>query len=348
MRPNTYDMTLPAEWYPQQMVLFSFPIRNGDWGGLLETASKTMIEVANQVNEVTPVLLVVGDPEHFAAYAADFRGQTIELPTDDVYIRDYAPITVFDKTGQPVFLDFIFNGYAGRYDHADDDQIPKKLHEALFADIGYQRADIILEGGAIDSDGQGGLMTTTTCLFSAGRNDWDDPEKVDPILAKYFGRKTDIFWLTDGELTGDDTDGHVDTLARFLDERTIAYVKCEDKKDPQYAGLKEMWEDLRFVTTPHGKPYKLLALPLPPAVVSTVTGKQLPATYANFLISNGTVFVPSYFSGEAADHPGRATDEAALNVFRKHGKYEVVAVDCRPFIEQGGAIHCLTMQIPKW
>lgn len=291
--------------------------------------------------------MVVGDPEHFAEYAADFKGDTVELPTDDVWIRDAGPITVFDKTGQPVFLDFTFNGWGGKYDATRDNLLPKLLHEAKFPGLGYQKVDLILEGGAIESDGQGSMLTTTTCLFSKGRNDWDDPEKAAPILQQYFGRKTDIFWLTDGQLAGDDTDAHVDTLARFLDERTIAYVKCEDKKDPQYEGLKEMWEDLRFVTTPHNKAFKLLPLPLPPAIHNG-KGDRLPATYANFLISNGTVFVPTFFSAEADEHPGKAADAAAIAAFDQHGKYKVVPVDCRPFIEQGGALHCLTMQVPAW
>lgn len=340
-------MILPAEWHPQQLVLFAFPQRDGDWGDQLEAASRAMITAANQVNAVTPVLMIVGDPEHFSSYADDFQGETIELPTDDVWIRDAGPITVFDKTGKPLLLDFTFNGWGGKFDASRDNLLPKHLHEAKFSDAGYQRVDLVLEGGSIESDGQGSILTTTDCLFSKGRNGWDDPEKVEPILQQYFGRKTDIFWLTDGELIGDDTDAHVDTVARFLDERTIAYVQCNDKKDPHYEGLKEMWEDLRFVTTPHNKAFKLLALPLP-APIHGADGQRLPATYANFLISNGTVFVPTYFSNEEDGHPGRATDAAAIAAFEQHGKYKIVPVDCRAFIEQRGSLHCLTMQIPTW
>lgn len=340
-------MNLPAEWHPQQLVLFVFPQRDGDWGDQLDAASRCLLTAANQVNEVTPVLLIVGDAEHFAGYAAEFKGQTIELPTDDIWIRDSGPITVFDKQSKPVLLDFTFNGWGGKFNAERDNELPRLLHEQRFTEAGYQRAEVVLEGGAIESDGQGAMMTTTNCLFAPGRNGWDDPEKADLVLQQYFGRKTDIFWLTDGELIGDDTDGHVDTLARFLDERTIAYVRTEDKKDPQFEGLKEMWEDLRFVTTPHGKPYKLLPLPMPPAVYAA-DGHRLPLTYANFLISNGTIFVPTYFDGEAADHPGKASDAAALAVFEKHGKYKVVAVDCRALIEQHGSLHCATMHVPVW
>lgn len=340
-------MRLPAEWHPQQLVLFVFPQRNGGWGDLLDAASSAILAAARRVQQVTPVLMIVGDADHFALYADRFTGETLELPTDDLWVRDYGPLTVFDTDGKAVLLDPAFNGWGARYEHADADRFCERLHAARFPDVEYLRADFILEGGAVDSDGQGGLLTTTSCLFAPNRNGWDDPEKADLILRNYFGKKTDVFWLTNGELLGDDTDGHVDMLARFLDERTIVYVRCTDKKDPHYPALKEMWEDLRFVTTPHAKPYKLLPLPLPPPLRSAA-GKRLPASYVNFLISNGTVFVPTYFSGEADDHPGKASDAAALAVFEQHGKYKVVAVDCRVLIEQGGAVHCATMQVPRW
>lgn len=339
-------MRLPAEWEPQRLVLFTFPRAAGDWEESLHDASAAMIAAANAVNEVTPTLLVVSDREHFAAYAEGYRGKVIHLPTNDCWIRDYGPITVIDKDGKHIMLDFTFNGWGGKFDATEDNQLPARLHKALFPNHGYQKVDLVLEGGAIESDGKGTILTTTTCLFSTGRNNWTNPEVASQQLGKYFGRKTDFFFLTDGELEGDDTDAHVDTLARLLDERTIAYVACEDPKDPHFTSLREMRKDLAMVYTQHNKPYKLLALPLPPPVYAA-DGHRLPATYANFLISNGTVFVPTYFENEAADHPGKATDAAAIQVLEKHGKYRVVPVDCRPFIEQHGSLHCLTMQIPE-
>ncbi len=340
-------MRLPAEWEPQQLVLFSFPRRDGDWGDQLDAASRAMVAAANAVHAVTPVLMVVGDAEHFANYAPDYLGQHLELPTDDCWIRDSGPITVFDAMGKPRLLDFTFNGWGGKFNAERDNALPQRLHAALFPTADYERIDLVLEGGAIESDGMGTMLTTTTCLFSAGRNGWDDPEEADPILQKYFGKKTDIYWLTDGELVGDDTDAHVDTLARFLDDRTIAYTSCQDKNDEHYPSLKEMWEDLKFLITPHNKAYKLIALPIPPPVYAA-DGHRLPATYANFLISNGTLFLPTYFDAEADDHPGKAADAAASKALEKYGKYRVVPVDCRAFIEQHGSLHCLTMQIPAW
>jgi len=340
-------MRLPAEWEAQQLVLFTFPRRDGDWGEQLHAASAAMISAANAVNAITPVLMVVSDREHFDGYAEHFEGETMECPTNDCWIRDYGPITVFNKEQKPVFLDFTFNGWGGKFEATEDNQFPQRFQEAKFPEVERMRIDFVLEGGSIESDGMGSMLTTTKCLFSAGRNDWDDPEMAEKYLQSWFGRKTDVYWLTDGELIGDDTDAHIDTLARYLDERTIAYTSCEDMQDPQYTGLKEMWEDLKYLVTPHNKPYKLLALPLPPAIHGE-DGHRLPASYVNFLISNGTVFVPVYFAAEEDGHPGKTADAAAIAVFEKYGKYEVVPLDCRPFIGQHGALHCLTMQLPKW
>ncbi|MEM9260586.1 MAG: agmatine deiminase family protein, partial [Bacteroidota bacterium] len=338
-------MRLPAEWEPQQLVLFAFPRRGGDWGDHLTAASAAMIQAANLVNGVTPVLLIVADTEHFSHYADDFEGEVLELTTDDCWIRDYGPITVFTPNKEPVFLDFTFNGWGGKFAATKDNQLTARLLATKFPGVTYQKVDLVLEGGSIDSDGMGTLLTTTTCLLSAGRNNWSEPEKAEQILRQYFGKRTDLYWLTDGELIGDDTDAHVDTLARFLDERTIAYASCENPKDPHFASLNEMKEDLKLLRTPHHKAYKLLSLPLPPPIYGA-DGHRLPATYANFLISNGHLFLPTYFDAAADDHPGRAADEKAISILREHGKYEVVPVPCRPFLEQHGSLHCLTMQIP--
>ncbi|MEL7163220.1 MAG: agmatine deiminase family protein, partial [Bacteroidota bacterium] len=210
-------MRLPAEWEPQQLVLMTFPHRAGDWGDDLPAVSAAMITAANAINTVTPVLLIVPDPEHFARYADDFSGETIELPANDCWIRDYGPLTVFDAQNQPVFLDFTFNGWGGKFPAELDNALTKKLQQKRFPGVKRQAVDLVLEGGSLESDGLGTLLTTTSCLFSAGRNGWDDPEKAEVILRQYFGKRSDVYWLTDGTLLGDDTDGHVDTLARMLD-----------------------------------------------------------------------------------------------------------------------------------
>ena len=340
-------MRLPAEWAPQQLVLLAFPLRDGEWEEALDDASEALLVAANAINKVTPTLLVVGDAEHFAAYADRYEGQVIELPTDDSWIRDYGPITVIDNDEKPLLLDFAFDGWGGKYPGPDNDAIPARLHAARFPEVGYQKTDVVLEGGSIESDGLGTILTTTSCLLGPGRNGWDDPERAEPELRKFFGRRADVFWLTDGRIIGDDTDGHVDTLARFLDERTIAYVSCDDENDPHYEELKEMKVDLGDVTTKHNKRFKLLAMPLPPAI-HDAAGRRLAATYVNFLISNGHVFVPQYFQHEPADHPGRGADAGAVEILESYGRYTVVPVNCRPFLKQNGSLHCLTMQIPSF
>ncbi|MEO0733728.1 MAG: agmatine deiminase family protein [Bacteroidota bacterium] len=334
-------MRLPAEWEPQQLVLMTFPHRAGDWGEHLPAVSAAMLAAARAIHAVTPVLMIVPDAEHFAAYATDFPGETLELPANDCWIRDYGPITVFDGQNRPVWLDFTFNGWGDKFTADLDNAVTEHLHRTRFADVERRVVDLVLEGGSMDSDGLGTLLTTTSCLLGANRNGWEEPEKAEVILRQYFGKRTDVYWLTDGELLGDDTDGHVDTLARFLDERTIAYVHCDDPKDPHYAGLREMKEDLGFLRTPYHKGYKLLALPLPPPIYDPTDSHRLPATYANFLISNGTLFLPTYFGG-------KGTDQEAIRILETYGKYRVIPVSCRPFLSQHGSLHCLTMQIPDW
>ncbi len=322
---------MPAEWAPQERVLFSFPRREGDWGKVLAEASRALITAANAVHEACPVTLVVGDREHFASYAADFHGEVIELPTDDCWIRDSGPITVA-ASGAPLLLDYTFNGWGGKFDATNDDRLPARLHQALYPTLDYQKIDAVLEGGSIESDGRGTILTTTRCLLSEGRNGYRSREEAQRMLADTLGAHRFI-WLEHGELIGDDTDAHVDTVARFLTVDTIAYVGPPGPDDPQYPDLVAMRQELREKASD----YRLLELPWPGTLHSSTDGHRLPASYANFLLSNGTLFLPVY--GGAADQEARALLEA-------ESPYRVVPIDCRPFIEQHGALHCLTMQIP--
>lgn len=340
-------MRLPAEWEPQQLVLLVFPAREGEWGPDTDAASEATLALAAAIQTVTPTLLVVPDAEHFAAYADRYSGETLEAPVDDAWVRDFGPITVYDNDEKPLLLDFRFDGWGGKYPSVDNDAFAKILHEKRFAEVGYQRTETVLEGGSIEADGLGTILTTTSCLLDPARNGWDDPEAAETELRRYFGRRADVFWITDGFILGDDTDGHVDTLARLLDERTIAHVTCDDPDDPHYEALREMKEDLRLIRTKHNKAFRLLGLPLPPPIYDE-DGRRLAATYANFLISNGRLFVPQYFGAEADDHPGRVADAEAVAILEKGSKYKVVPVDSRVFLRQNGSLHCLTMQIPRF
>ena len=337
-------MRLPAEWEPQDYVLFSFPNRAGDWGEQLDAASRAMIYAANLINQVTPVVIIVGDADHYATYCDGFEGRTLMLPTNDSWVRDFGPLTVVHN-GRRIARGFTFNGWGGKFEAKLDNQIPGRLATTLLAEIPYEDIDLELEGGSIESDGNGTLMTTTTCLLNPNRNERKATlPMMETKLRNHLGANR-ILWLSEGELIGDDTDAHVDTLARFLDESTIAYVRCDDEADAHFNKLQRMERELHEFRQANGQLYDLVPLPWCPPVYSSDDGHRLPATYANFLISNGSLFVPTYFDG-SSDERGLLADDSALATLRSHGRYDVVPVPCRPFIEQHGSLHCLTMQIP--
>ena len=338
-------MRLPAEWEAQQLVLFTFPRSRGDWGTHFTAVAEALIAAANAVYEVCPVLLIVSDEEDFAPYEDRFRGEVIHLRTDDCWVRDYGPITTVFEERVLVLNDFVFNGWGNKFSAKYDTGIPQRLWRAEFPESGYRAADLVLEGGSIESDGRGTILTTSKCLFAPNRNDWTEKATAEAVFADYFGTERTL-WLERGALVGDDTDAHVDTLARFLAPDTIAYVQCTNESDEHYTELKAMEAELTATRTATGEPYHLVALPLPPAVHSADDNRRLPATYANFLISNGTLFLPTYFDDENPDHPGHRTDQQAADRLRSTNLYKVVPVNARPFLEQHGSLHCLTMQIP--
>jgi len=338
-------MRLPAEWEPQQTVLFTFPRRDGDWGAQLPAVSKAMIAATKAVHWVTPVLLLVTEEEYFAPFAEKFPGEVLIIPTDDCWIRDYGPVITIFEEEVLVLNDFVFNGWGGKFEATKDTAVNQRLWRAEFPDSGYRSSDIVLEGGSVESDGQGTLMTTSKCWLSTGRNDWKTEAEAEAALADYidFDR---VLWLHHGELAGDDTDAHIDTLARFTSPEQIAYVSCDDPEDEHYESLLAMKQELEAFRTATGKPYDLIPLPLPPAIYAEADGHRLPATYANFLLSGNTLFLPVYFSGQPKKHPGSAADRAAAKVLRERTGYVVAPIDCRSFIEQHGSLHCLTIQIP--
>ena len=319
---------LPAEWHPQQTVLFCFPRRQGDWGGQLHAVSEAMLYAANRVQQVCPVTLIVPDAEHFARYAERFTGRVVELPANDSWVRDSGPITVLTPT--PLRLDFTFNGWGGKFVADLDNALPRRLHARL-PPADYARVPVVLEGGSIESDGHGTILTTSRCLLSTGRNDFATKEEVEVMLRTQLGARR-VLWLDHGELIGDDTDAHIDTVARFLDPATIAYVGPPPEGDPQRADFVAMRDQLRQIATG----YELLELPWTGTLRSREDERVLPASYANFLLSNGTLFLPVY------DVPA---DQVAIQRLSGRG-YTIVPIPSRPFIEQHGGLHCLTMQIP--
>jgi agmatine deiminase len=304
-----------------------------------------MVAAARAIHKVTPVLLLVTDEEHFEPYAESFPGEVMIVPTDDCWVRDYGPITTIFNDEVLVLNDFVFNGWGGKFDARNDTAVNQRLWRAQFPEAGYRASSLVLEGGSLESDGQGTLLTTSKCWLGPGRNDWETEAAAGEALAEYidFDR---VLWLHHGELAGDDTDAHVDTLARFTGAEQITYVSCDDPADEHYPELRAMREELEQFRTVEGKAYDLVPLPWPPAVYAKEDGHRLPATYANFLLAADTLFLPVYFSDQPKDHPGRRADRAAADILRERTSYKIVTVDCRSFIEQHGSLHCLTMQIP--
>jgi agmatine/peptidylarginine deiminase len=261
----------------------------------------------------------------------------VEIPYNDVWVRDTAPLSVETGNG-PKLLDFRFNGWGGKYQHGHDARLARNLYNSgLFGRTPMQAVDFVLEGGSLETDGEGTLLTTARCLLNPNRNPGFSQAQIEGQLQSAFGLNR-VLWLWHGHAEGDDTDAHVDTLARFCSPGTLAYTACDDPRDPAYAGLRAMEDELRALTTAAGLAYNLVPLPVPQPIYSE-GGDRLPATYANFLIINGAVLVPVY--GDPAD--GAALSRLAACFPGR----DMVAIPATPLIRQYGSIHCMTMQFPQ-
>lgn len=344
------DFRLPAEWEPQSAVLLTWPHEKGDWGVCYTRVESVFIALTQAITRTQTVIIGVLDAPHQAAIQTKLNQHNVPLaqvifylaPSNDVWARDHGPITVINQHKQPVLLDFKFNAWGDKYASQLDDQIPARFFQAdsladILKDFAYEKIDFVLEGGSIESDGEGTLLTTSACLLNPQRNRLLSQKQITEKLQAYLGCDR-VLWLDHGQLNGDDTDAHIDTLARFLNPQTIAYVACDNPQDPHYAALAKMADNLSAFRDAKGQPYTLVPLPLPSPIFDQ-QGQQLPATYANFLITNHQVLVPIYQD---------PLDVPVLALFKQHfPEREIVGVDCRVVIEQFGSLHCLTMQIPK-
>jgi len=336
---NKKNIRFPAEWEPQRAVQMTFPHAGTDWAPYLDEASACFAAIAREIAKREGLVIVCADE----ASVRRLLGSGIdyvsfyEMPTDDTWARDHGGITVF-AGGKRIIYDFKFNGWGLKYPAGNDNLITSRLAVAGAFGSDAQLVDMqhfVLEGGSVESDGCGAVMTTSRCLLARHGDDacHDDEAR----LKEYFGADR-VLWLHHGYLAGDDTDGHIDTLARFCDAETIAYVCCEDADDEHFTELKAMEEELRIFRTAKGAPYRLLPLPMADAVF--YEGERLPATYANFLIINGAVLMPFYDSRK---------DAIAAEVLQQaFPDREIVGVDCRVLLRQHGSLHCVTMQMPEY
>ena len=332
---------LPAEWYPQSAIQLTWPHIDTDWAPILDEVVPCFVAIAKEVIKREKLLIVCSDAEAVRAQLGGVDESRIlfrEMETNDTWARDHGGISLFDQ-GQPVIYDFVFNGWGMKFAANKDNLITRNLaaQHTFAADIPViNMQPFVLEGGSIESDGAGTLLTTVECLASVNRNEYLQKEELEAYLKEVFGVQR-ILWLENGYLAGDDTDSHVDTLARFCRVDTIAYVQCTDETDEHFEELQAMEQELQAFRQMNGEPYRLVPLPMADPV--EWEEERLPATYANFLIMNGAVLVPFYDSPK--DEEAR---KALQQVFPER---EVIGINCLPLIKQHGSLHCVTMQYPE-
>ncbi len=344
MAPTPCLSYLPPEWAPQSGVMLTWPHAHSDWGPSLPQVEPVFVDIARAIAAREKVLVACYDLDHERHVAASLTAAGLApaqyvlkvARSNDTWARDHGPIGV-TCSGHTRLLDFGFNGWGGKYPADLDNTLTQRLYQAgAFGDTPLEKSDLILEGGSIEVDGSGSLLTTRRCLLAPTRNPGLSRAQLERRLGELLGIKR-VLWLDHGYLAGDDTDSHIDTLARYCDVNTIAYVQCDDPQDEHYAELAAMELELRQLRSITGAPYRLVPLPWPRAKFDE-HGERMPATYANFLIINGAVLVPTY------DDPA---DPVALARVRDcFPQREIIGINCLPLIYQHGSLHCVTMQLP--
>lgn len=331
----------PPEWFPQSAVQLTWPHEGTDWADLIDEVTPCFVAIARAILEYESLIIVCADADAVRLQLGDIDESRLclyELPSNDTWARDHGAISVF-VDGVPTIYDFTFNAWGMKFPANLDNQLTFSLYgeQAFHPEVEYiNRMPFVLEGGSLESDGEGTLLTTAECLLSVNRNEYLSEEEIEAYLIGNLGLNR-VLWLRHGYLAGDDTDSHIDTLARFCDVQTIAYVAPGEEQDEHTEELRMMQEELRAFRTLKGEPYRLIELPMADAVYDNE--ERLPATYANFLILNGAVLLPFYDSPK---------DEIArLKLQQAFPDREIIGINCLALLRQHGSLHCLTMQFPR-
>lgn len=333
---------LPAEWEKQGAVQLTWPHALTDWQPYLQDIIATEVELAKVIAKYEKVIIVTQDTDATKQHFTPDEQQQISFyktPINDTWARDHAFISLLSKENNAParLLDFRFNGWGNKFEAKKDNQINRRLIEQHAVEGQYiDHNDLVLEGGSIESDGKGTILTTSICLLAPHRNQPMTQTDIENELLNRLHAKR-ILWIDHGQLHGDDTDGHIDTTVRFAPNDTLLYMGCNDESDSQYEDFKAMEEQLHTLRTLEGKPYRLLRLPMPAAIIED--GERLPATYANFVIINGAVIVPTY--GQPA-----LDQEAMETIKATFPDRDIIPIDATTVIRQHGSLHCLTMQYP--
>ncbi|MGC1481205.1 MAG: agmatine deiminase family protein [Chthoniobacterales bacterium] len=341
--PAELGYRMPAEWEPHEATWLSWPHPEGiSFPGCYDRVIPTFVEMVEALAESETVRINVRDTEQEQTVRRLLTGAPADriefhgIPTNEPWCRDHGPIFIRrEKEPQLAIIDFGYNAWGYKYPpFDDDDDVPTQIGQQLDLEV-FDYGDFVLEGGSIDVDGFGNLLTTESCLLNPNRNSHLDKKEIEDLLRETLGVKT-IIWLGDG-IEGDDTDGHIDDLTRFVGENRVVTVIEENEDDSNYTALQTNLERLRAVQLPgQDDPLEILNLPMPSPIKRD--GQRLPASYANFYIANTVVLLPVF--GETHDAWAKAVLSEAFP-----GR-KVVPIDCRELIWGLGAFHCLTQQQP--
>lgn len=344
IRQETRGNLFAPEWFPQSGVEIVWPTDDTDWNYMLNEVTECYIRFAFEIAQRERLLIVTSQKEYTEKLLRERLPakaikniRIFECPINDTWSRDSGVLTMVTPSG-PQLLDFCFNGWGKKFEADKDNSINKALCEAdILNGERINCKEFVLEGGSVETNGEGTLLTTEKCLLSSQRNPHLNKADIEQILKRTLNLQQ-VLWLKHGHLEGDDTDGHIDTLARLCPKSTIAYVKCENRNDPHYEELSLMENELKAMRN-YGKPFNLVALPMPEPCLDKDNGERLPATYANYLVLNNAVLVPSYNQPKN----DKAAAAALQNIFSER---EIVSVPALPLIRQHGSLHCSAMQFP--
>jgi agmatine/peptidylarginine deiminase len=342
MNDPNIALRLPAEWEQQQAVLLAWPHKETDWAYMLNEVEDCYEQIARAIVRYAKLVVVAPDTTIAKSRLSDCDEDSIvylDVDTNDTWTRDYGAITTLKADGKPIYNDFCFNGWGLKFASNFDNLVTRKMVFAGLLNGAYHNElGFVLEGGSIESDGRGTILTTRECLLSPNRNGDLSRKEISTHLKDVFGAKK-VLWLEHGALEGDDTDSHIDTLARLAPNNTIVYVGCDNPADSHYDELSAMRADLQAMRNIDGEPFNLVELPLPDAIFDE-DGERLPATYANFLILNNAVLLPVY----GQKKKDFLAEQIMKIVFPGH---DIICIDCNALIKQHGSLHCATMQFPK-
>ena len=320
---------MQAEWEPQSMVQLTWPHKDTDWAPILPEITAVYVEMAREISKREALMIVAPKGTNLPS-PTFFNSQFSFFNSNDTWARDHGFISV-ESEKSVVLLDFKFNGWGEKFEAKLDNAINRHLYDqGLVKGIYEDHLDFVLEGGSIESDGKGTIFTTTCCLMAPHRNQPLTQTEIETRLKDYLGAER-IVWINHGSLIGDDTDGHIDTLVRICPNDTILYIGS----DADHPDLTLMEDELIKLRTLDGHPYRLMKLPLPRPIYDE--GERLPATYANYLVINGAVLVPTYAQPDLDAKAMRVIGEA-------YPDREIVGIDCQAVIKQHGSLHCCTMQ----